>query len=147
MFYIKAVTQIQGKLACTQAKCTGILPTYINEVPHVKVRDIDFSSAKKLKSVLEHQNTGEGSKILEEWCDQTFASNVIPSDGEMQQVYAKLDACKIKAVALGSIDSYADQFIDESHTLPIIPDLFKTGHLELDYPELIKTCVEGTLGV
>ena len=140
MFYIEAVTRIQGKLACTQAKCTWILPTYVNEVPHAKVKDIDFSSAKKLKSVMEH-------KIAEERCDQTFASNAIPSDGGMQEVYAKLNPCKIKAVALSLIDPYADQFIDESRTLPSIPDLFETGNLELDYPELIKISVELTLGV
>ena len=64
----------------------------------------------------------------------------------MQQVYAKLNACKIKAVALSLIDPHADQFIDESRTLPIIPDLFETKNLELDYPELIKMCVEVTLG-
>ena len=39
MFYIEAVTRIQGKLACTQAKCTWILPTYVNEVPYAKVGD------------------------------------------------------------------------------------------------------------
>ena len=153
MFYIEAVTRIQGKLACTQAKCTWILPTYVNEVPYAKVKDIDFSFAKKLKSVMEqkietlHQTTGEGSKTLEERCDQTFASNAIPSDGGMQEVYAKLNACKIKAVALSLIDPYADQFIHESRTLPSIPDLFETGNLELDYPELIKICVELTLSV
>ena len=150
MFYIEAVTRIQGKLACTQAKCTWILPTYVNEVPYAKVRDIDFSSAKKLKSALEQkiENTGEGSKtVLEQRCDQTFASNVIPSDEEMQEVYAKLNACKIKAVALSLIDPYADQFVYESRALPIIPDLFETKHLELDYPELIKMCVQVTLGV
>lgn len=153
MFYIEAVTRIQGKLACTQAKCTWILPTYVNEVPYAKVGDIDFSSAKKLKGALEqkietlHQDTGEGRKTLEERCDQTFTSHAIPSDGEMQAVYAKLNACKIKAVALSLLDTYADQFIDESRTLPIIPDLFETGNLELEYPELIKMCVEVTLGV
>ena len=109
MFYIEAVTRIQGKLACTQAKCTWILPTYVNEVPYAKVRDINFSSSKKLKSTLEqkietlHQNT-EGRSKTEERCDQRFASNAIPSDGEMQEVYAKLNACKIKAVALSLID-------------------------------------------
>ena len=77
----------------------------------------------------------------------TFTSHAIPSDGEMQAVYAKLNACKIKAVALSLLDTYADQFIDESRTLPIIPDLFETGNLELEYPELIKMCVEVTLGV
>ena len=75
MFYIEAVTRIHGELACTQTKCTWILPTYVNKVPYAKVRDINFSSAKKLKSALEqkietlHQNTGEGSKT-EERCDQ-----------------------------------------------------------------------------
>ena len=153
MFYIEAVTRIQGKVACTQAKCSWILPTYVNEVPYAKVGDIDFSSAKKLKGALEqkietlHLDTGEGRKTLEERCDQTFTCHAIPSDGEIQAVYAKLNACKIKAVALSLLDTYADQFIDESRTLPIIPDLFETGNLELEYPELIKMCVEVTLGV
>ena len=71
---------------------------------------------------------------MEERCDETFASNAIPSDGEMQQVYAKVNACKIKAVALSLIDPYADQFIDENRTLPIVPDLFETVNLELNYP-------------
>ncbi|XP_078382523.1 uncharacterized protein LOC144665209 [Oculina patagonica] len=153
MFYIEAVTRIQGKLACTQAKCTWILPTYVTEVPYSKVRDIDFSSAKKLKSALEqkieifHSNTGEGGKTSEERCDQPSAPKSIPSDGEMQEVYAKLNSCKIKAVALSLIDPFADQFIDESRTLPIIPDLFKTENLGLDYPDLIKMCVQVNLGV
>jgi len=47
MFYIEAVTRIQGKLACTQAKCTWILPTYVNEVPYAKVRDIDSKVQKR----------------------------------------------------------------------------------------------------
>ena len=52
-FYIEAVTRIQGKLACTQTKCTWILPAYVREVPHSKLRDIDFSSPKKLKKTLD----------------------------------------------------------------------------------------------
>lgn len=65
----------------------------------------------------------------------------------MRELYAKLNACKIKAVALSLIDPYADQFIDESRTLPIIPDLFETGNLDLDYPELLKMCAEVTVGI
>ena len=44
MFYFEAVTRIQGKLACTQAKCTWILPTYVNEVPYAKVETRLFIS-------------------------------------------------------------------------------------------------------
>lgn len=82
---------------------------------------------------------------MEEQCDETFASNAIPSDGEMQQVYANLEHLQNQSCSL--IDPYADQFIDENRTLPIIPDLFEMVNLELDYPELIKMCVEVTLGV
>ena len=55
MFYIKAWTRIQGKLACTQVKCTWLLPTYVNEVPYARVKDIDFISAKKLKENLDNK--------------------------------------------------------------------------------------------
>ena len=65
----------------------------------------------------------------------------------MQAVYAKLNACKIKAAVLSFIDPYADQFIDKSRSLPIIPDLFETGNVDLAYPELLRKCVEVTLDI
>ena len=52
LFYLEATTRIHGKLACTQVKCSWILPTYVNEVPYARAKDIDFSSAKKLKECL-----------------------------------------------------------------------------------------------
>ena len=115
-----------------------------------KGRGHSFFICKKTQRRAGTENRDIASRYwetLEERCDQTFTSHAIPSDGEMQAVYAKLNACKIKAVALSLLDTYADQFIDESRTLPIIPDLFETGNLELEYPELIKMCVEVTLGV
>ena len=152
LFYIEAVTRIQGKLACTQTKCTWILPTYVREVPYSKVRDIDFSSAKKLKKTLDqridslHPNFGEQQKNSAEKDD--LSSPIASLSGEeMQAVYAKLNACKIKAAVLSFIDPYADQFIDESRSLPIIPDLFETGNVDLAYPELLRKCVEVTLDI
>ena len=47
LFYIEAWVRIHGKLACTQVKCTWLLPTFVNEVPYARVKDIDFTSAKK----------------------------------------------------------------------------------------------------
>jgi len=49
IFYLEATTRIHGKLACTQVKCLWILSTYVNEVPVTRAKDIDFSSADKLK--------------------------------------------------------------------------------------------------
>ena len=47
LFYIEAWIRINGKLACTQVRCSWLLPTYVNEVPYERVKDIDFSSSKK----------------------------------------------------------------------------------------------------
>ena len=53
LFYLEARTCLNGKLACTQVKCTWILPTYVKEVFYAPVSDIDFTSAKKLKDNLD----------------------------------------------------------------------------------------------
>lgn len=53
LFYIEAWTRINGKLACTQVTCTWLLPTYVNEVPYARIKNIDFTSAKKLKENLD----------------------------------------------------------------------------------------------
>lgn len=47
LFYIEAWIRINGKLACTQVRCSWLLPTYVNEVSYERVKDIDFSSSKK----------------------------------------------------------------------------------------------------
>ena len=47
LFYIEAWICINGKLACTQVRCSWLLPTYVNEVSYKRVKDIDFSSSKK----------------------------------------------------------------------------------------------------
>ena len=55
LFYLEPTTRIHGKLACTQVKCSWILQTYVNEVLYARAKDIDFSSAKKLKEKLDQK--------------------------------------------------------------------------------------------
>ena len=40
-------------MSCTQVKCSWILPSYIKEVEYARVRDINFTSAKKMKTDLD----------------------------------------------------------------------------------------------
>ena len=51
------ITEQDG--AVMSAHCLGckawILPTYVNEVPYARVKDINFSSAKKLKENLDQK--------------------------------------------------------------------------------------------
>ena len=53
IIYIECWALVNGKMACTQVKCSWLLPTYVNEVTYERVKDIDFTSAKKLKENLD----------------------------------------------------------------------------------------------
>ena len=52
IIYIECWARVNGKMACTQLKCSWLLPTYVNEVTYERVKDIDFTSAKKRKETL-----------------------------------------------------------------------------------------------
>ena len=49
LFYIEAWNRIQGKLACTQVKCTWLLPTYVKEVLYSEVKDINLQVCKVIQ--------------------------------------------------------------------------------------------------
>ena len=40
-------------MSFTQVKCSWILPSYVKEVEYSRVRDINFTSAKKMKTDLD----------------------------------------------------------------------------------------------
>lgn len=44
---------IDGRLSCAQVKCTWLLPSYVKQVDYARVRDINFTSGKKMKSDLD----------------------------------------------------------------------------------------------
>ena len=46
-------TQKRGKLACMQVTCSWLLPSFVDHVEYARARDINFTSAKKMKADLE----------------------------------------------------------------------------------------------
>ena len=155
LFYLEATTRIHGKLACTQVKCSWILPTYVNEVPYARAKDIDFSSAKKLKEKLDQkiedlqqpQAPSSGTASAGASAPQRMQRASPPSKEEMDQLYAKLNQCKIKAAALSLIGPFADQFIDQSRSVPVVSELFHTDNLNLGYSELLAKCIQVQLNI
>ena len=53
LFYLEAWTKVNGRLSCTQMKCSWILPSLVSEVEYARVRDINFKSDKKMKADLD----------------------------------------------------------------------------------------------
>ena len=153
LFYLEAWTKIKGKLACTQVKCTWILPSFVGEVNYARVSDIDFTSSKKRRANLDIQieNLSADGKSPSGIIPPTSGKKVnsIPraSNEEMATFYEELNKCKIKPVALSLVRPYSEQFVKKSRKAPTIPDLFDKKYTEHSYPELLKACSEVKLNL
>ena len=115
LFYIECWTRINGKLACTQVKCTWFLPTYLSKVTYARANVIHFTSAKKLKNLDSKIESidGEVGSLNKTQTVNTGAQNTkaTVSVEEMSQFFKKLNQCEEKASLWSLIDPYADQFI------------------------------------
>ena len=147
MFYIEFWTRVNGKLSCTQVKCTWILPTYVKEVNYSKIENINFTSAKKLKADLDKsvESLSVGSPMPRQSTPipaKPKASTLIekPSEDELSGFFASLSECKVKPVALSLVKPYSESFIIKSRNIPSVTDLFQEDYLMPSYPELLKEC-------
>ena len=92
LFYIEAWTRINEKLACTQVKCTWLLPTYVKEVAYAEVKDINFRSARRLKAELD-KNIDEGKiNVVDDSASSNTSKSLqcTPTDKEMDDLFLKL---------------------------------------------------------
>ena len=51
--FILPYSKLNGKVSCTQVKCSWNLPAYVREVEYARVRDTNFTSARKMKADLD----------------------------------------------------------------------------------------------
>ena len=155
MIYIGCWARVNRKMACTQVKCAWLLPTYVNEVSYARVKDIDFSSAKKLKENLDTRIDSLDTTCHECQVEPPYAcrkaTTSIPSlpvpKSEMDIFYQALNHCETKASVLSLIDPYAEQFVAKSRNVPVLSDLFEPTNLELKYPELLQKCKDVKINV
>ena len=145
LFYVEAWTRINGKLACTQVKCSWLLPTYVNEVTYAPVKDINFKSAKRLKDELEGKIDNITTPVVNNTPkDSPTASRTssasVPTNEETGAFFAKLNETNVKPAILSLISPYSDQFVLKSHQIPTLSDLYDPANLKLSYPELLKKC-------
>ena len=50
-------------------------------------------------------------------------------------------------MALSLIPAYADQFVAESRAVPVVTDPFNTENLDMNFPELLKLCLNVNLDI
>ena len=88
----------------------------MNGVPYTRVRDINFKSASALKARLD--NKIDSLTVNESYIRSDFRSDLcssgnaphanvqVPTIGEINDLYTKLNDCKVKPVALSLVPPY-----------------------------------------
>ena len=109
---------MNGKLSCTQVKCTWLLPTYVKQVDYARVRDIDATtSAKNLKANLDKSIENLDTKDLLQFTTGTNdvcapvsrhdkVRVAIPKAEELKQFYDSQSECKNKPVCLSLVQPH-----------------------------------------
>ena len=150
LFYLEVWTRLNGKVACTQVKCTWLLPTTVKQVDYARVKDINFSSTKKLKADLDKStksldSTSSAFSSAAQPCEPSGTEIngsplQKPSADEMREFYKSLSEGSIKPVCLSLIHPYSESFISTTRNIKAVTDLFEKKYLDLSYTDLLKEC-------
>ena len=122
----------------------------MNEVSYERVKDIDFSPSKKLKENLDQKINSledKAAKPAGYYRIQSSYKAAPPSAEEIGTWFTKVGNCTTKAVVLSLIPAYADQFVAQSRAVPVVSDLFITENLDMNFPELLKLCLNVNLEI
>ena len=147
LFYIEAWNRIHGKLACTQVKCTWLLPTYVNEVPYSEVQEINFKSARKLKADLDEKIddlcASFAGQTVKTTAQKTVSTQVpTPTKEEMNALFTNVNKSSKKSVILSLVPKFSEQFVLKSRRIPTLSALFSHENMSLTYPELLEKCCD-----
>ena len=151
LFYIECWTRVNGKLSCTKVKCTWLLPTHLKQVDYARVRDIDFTSTKKLKANVDKSIENLDTKDLPQFTTGTYHVSApvsrndkvrvaIPKAEEFKQFYDSLSVCKNKPICLSLVQPHPESFIFKTRRIKPTTNLFDENYLHMNYANLLQEC-------
>lgn len=144
LFYLETWNRINGKLACTQVKCTWIMPTYVKEVNYAQVKNINFT-ARKLKQNLDKKvdSLGQNENVNTPSAPPTKTPVIPkPNKDDLHVFFEKLNSCKTNPVVLSLVHPFSETYISKSRDIPTVTDLFDKKFLNIDYHKLLNACSE-----
>ena len=143
LFYVEAVSRIQGTETCTQRKCEWILPSYLKKIEYLPIAEIDFTSAKgkkrKLDEAINDPEYDRSKKHLVVMSQNTK----FPTHDEMDTFFKSLSECSTKPAILSLVPEYSDAYVQKVMA-PDFPQplnsLYKNEYESMEYHELLKVC-------
>jgi len=154
LFYLEAINRTQGTKTCTQSQCSWIIPSYLKSAEYLRIKEIDFSSAKakkrKLDEDIEHSAQSDIISVSpneETICDTMPA---MPTTDEMELLFKNLSLGGTKPAVLSLIPPYCDEYAPKSlnENFPKqLQSLYDPMYANFEYHQLLDTCESILLNV
>jgi len=144
LFFLEAITKIQGKQTCTQTECEWLIPSYLKSIEYKPVREIDFTSVRgrkrKFDEMMEKITSPEGSEAEEDDLPKHGSQS---TDADLHQLFQELSVSGTKPGVLSLVQGFSTKYIPKSsfEDSPIfLKSLHKPSYLQLEYNKLLEVC-------
>lgn len=128
LHWVETAVRIHNDTPCTSRENKWLMPTPVQDIPRLKLKDIDFSAPKRQPIVPSSSCTPSSSRKIE-----------APSPSEIEDFFKMISEEKEKKpIALSVVHPYSKDFVQSSEHLPKrMQSIFKPAQLENTYPELL----------
>ena len=139
LFYLEASSRAEERKTCTEGTCQWKPPTFQKTMEYASVRDIDFTSAKRKKSLLDPSGLSTHTPSTTEV--REHAKPRPPTQDEKLSFFGKLSESGAKPAILSLVSPYAEAYVPKAQKLPTpLPDLFKPDMLTASWDCLVQEC-------
>ena len=140
LFYIEALSRIEGQRACTEGQCAWVMPSSMKSAQYLLIMKLDFTSFQGQKCKFDDTIDG---------CDDVPHEIEKPKEGtrstsdELASLFQALSVIEPKVGVLSVVSEYSDVYVPKI-TLPSFPQpitsLHKSEYVELEYHDLLDVC-------
>jgi hypothetical protein len=130
LHWVETAVRIRNDEPCTSKENKWLMPTPVNNIPFLQIRDIDFTTSKhQSRTPVPVVPSSSNNKKIEP-----------PSHSEKQEFFSKIaQELEKKPIILSVTQPYSSNFALSSDSLPkLLDSLYKPEYLESDYDDLLK---------
>ena len=140
LFYLEALARMQGTKTCTQEECQWIIPSYLQTVEYLPIKDIDFTSAKGKKRKLDEIIDGNEQQRDD---PKVHIRGKKSTESELALLFENLSCGGTKPGILSLVSKFSDSYVPKSLCSDFpqpLNSLKESSYLQLSYHELLAKC-------
>eukprot|EP00794_Sanderia_malayensis_P002736 gene2736-3161_t len=137
LFYLDYAVRLRDSKTVTEKKAYWTIPGALKGIEYSEIKDIDFTSPKRLKKQLEKKCMQLEEKELADKCQGPF----VPSGQEMAKLFSEVNNSGTKSSILSIVPPYSKQFIPKAlqNIYPkLLSELYDLANLNKNFIEILN---------